>query len=75
MNVYVVNKSRRSAISMFITLALPYVPMIAMGLKLKEPITVSVVQDSSHVGSNDAGILIEDDGRFVSARLLWPVDP
>jgi hypothetical protein len=75
MNVYIINKSRRSAVQAFITLALPFAPMLTIGLKLKVPIKVKIAQSEVQIGPTDAGIVIDDDGRFVTARLLWPIDP
>ncbi len=72
MKVAILNKSARPEVSANLTKFLPMAPML--GSFLKQPDTsVRIVKDSSEVGANDVAVLIEDDGRFVSVRTLFPI--
>jgi len=72
MTIVIINKSRRSVVSILLTQAMTHLPMLAMVLKTQ--LTVRMAQDDGLVGPEDAGVVIEDDGRFVTARVMWPVD-
>lgn len=74
MVIVIVNKSRRSMVSIFLTMAMQHAPMISMFLNLKTPLIIKMSQDETTVNQDEAGIVIDDDGRFVTARAMWPVE-